>query len=109
MKAVAGRRPELRDELRLRPRGGPAASDATPVPRKGGRPSTSSNFSIRAVRVQVYQFELFELIPMLKLDKPVEIFLLPPCGLPERARPWARKTTINTTKQLITTRHKSTN
>ena len=41
-----------------------------------GNPSSSSNFSIRAFRAQTSQFELFELILLLKLDKrfPVEQF-----------------------------------
>ena len=46
--------------------------------RKGGgygwKPSSSSNLSIRAFRAQISQFELFELILLLRLDKrlPVE-------------------------------------
>ena len=40
------------------------------------KPSSSSNLSIRAVRAQISQFEFFELILMLRLDKrsPVEQF-----------------------------------
>ena len=46
--------------------------------RRGGRhswkPSSSSNVSVRAVRVRISQFELFELVLLLKLGKqfPVE-------------------------------------
>ena len=44
--------------------------------RYGWKPSSSSNLSIRAFRAQVPQFELFELVLFLKLDKqlPVEQF-----------------------------------
>ena len=48
--------------------------------RKGGwcgwKPSSGSNSSLRAFRAQIYQFEFFELILRLKLDKqlPVERF-----------------------------------
>ena len=42
----------------------------------GWKPSSSSNFSIRVFRAQISQFEPFELILLLKLDKqfPVERF-----------------------------------
>ena len=48
--------------------------------RKGGwyswKPSSRPSFSIRAFRAQIYQFELFELILLLKLDRrlPIEQF-----------------------------------
>ena len=38
-----------------------------------GNPQSSSNFSIRAVRAQISQFELFELILLLKLDKQLHL------------------------------------
>ena len=45
--------------------------------RKGGwygwKPSSSSNLSIRALRARISRFELFEFIPLLKLDNGVSI------------------------------------
>ena len=41
--------------------------------RYGWKPSSSSNFSIRAFRAQICKFELFELILLSKLDKQIPV------------------------------------
>ena len=70
-----------------------------------GNTPSSSNLSIRAFRAQIYQFELFELIFLVKLDKqfPVEQFkasrairgnsisvnsIIPPSQRPTRCPTW---------------------